>query len=123
MGTLYILNTSMLNPITASKDTTKNDKATSYPYSISFASSTISTNMIHVCLWHRRLGNASITTRHHISFLSNKDFQNVRDCDRCPLTKQHRLSFSTSEISIVGVFLFVTFGFVGSLSPKVLHRS
>ena len=55
-------------------------------------------------LINRFLGHTSITTLHHISFISNKDFQNVKDCNICPLAKQHRLPFSTSEISIAGVF-------------------
>ena len=99
MGTLYILNIGLLDPIIASKDITENNKVTSHHSSISFASSTVSMNMIDVCLWHRRLGHASISTLHHISFLSNKDLQNVKDCNICPLAKQHRLPFSTSEIS------------------------
>ena len=99
MGTLYILNTGLPNPIIASKDTRENEKATPHPSSISFASPIVSTNMIDVCLWHRNLGHAYITTLHHISFLSNKDLQNVSYCNICPLAKQHRLPFSTSEIS------------------------
>ena len=51
-----------------------------------------------------RLGHVSITTLHHISFLSNKDLQNVRDCNIRALAKQHRLPFSTSEISTAGIF-------------------
>ena len=108
MGTLYILNTGLLNPIRASKDIRENEKATSHPSSISFASPIVSTNMIDVCLWQKRLGHASITTLHHISFLSNKGLQNVRDCNICPLAKQHRLPLSTSEISLAGILICYT---------------
>ena len=87
MGTLYKLNTGLMNPTTASKDTIANDEVTHHPSSTVFASSTISTNMINVCLWHSCLGHASITTLRHISFLSNKDLQNIRDCNICPLAK------------------------------------
>ena len=107
MRTLYILNTSLLNPITASKDTRENEKVVSHPSSISFASPTVSTNMIDVCLWHRSLGHGSITTVHHISFLSNKDLKNVRDCNIITLAKQHRLPFSTSEISTIRILYFL----------------
>ena len=117
--TLYILNTGLLNPTIASKDTIANDEVTHHPSSTVFAFSIVSTNMIKVCLWHRCLGHASITALLHISFLSNKDLQNIRDCNICPLAKQHRLHFSTSEIFTTAVFLFVTFGFMGFLSPKV----
>ena len=88
MGTLYISNTGLLNPITISKDTTTNNEATIHSSSTSFASLTVSSNMIDVCLWDKHLGHASITALHHIYFLSNKDLQNIRDCNICPLAKQ-----------------------------------
>ena len=83
-----------------------------------FASPIVSTNMIDVCLWHRRLGHASITTLHHISFLSNKGLQNVRDCNICPLAKQHRLPLSTSKISLAGIFYLLHLDLWGAYRQK-----
>ena len=99
IGTLYILNTGMLNPITVYKDTITNNGAALHSSSTTFASPNVSTNMIDVSLWYRQLGHASITALHHIFFLLNKELPNIRDCKICP--------FSTSDISITGVFHFI----------------
>ena len=48
MGTLYILITGLLNPITISKDTTTNNGGALHSSSTSFASPTVSANIIDV---------------------------------------------------------------------------
>lgn len=49
-------------------------------------------------LWHRRLGHSSIQVMKNLNLLQNKyDADMLDNCTVCPLAKQVRLSFPTSN--------------------------
>lgn len=80
VGTLYILNTGMLNSMTGSEGKGIEDRLSAHLSSTSFinvnniASPIISDHRVDTDLWHGQLGHASITTMHHISFWQIKSY-------------------------------------------------
>lgn len=72
----------------ADRTTTIRKEAVDNSLFTNLASEVDPTHLIDVSLWHQRLGHASVTTLHHIPFLSRKNLHCITDSSVCPLAKQ-----------------------------------
>ncbi|KAL0366821.1 UNVERIFIED_CONTAM: Retrovirus-related Pol polyprotein from transposon RE1 [Sesamum radiatum] len=85
IGNLYLLDNTSFDPVVIS----------SY---IKHKNVCFTSQVCNRTLWHRRLGHASSFVLQHIPVIKTMTSTPNVDCDTCPMAKQHRLPFSSSNI-------------------------